>query len=61
MAKCEMCGKGPLFGNKRSFSMRASRRQFKPNLQQIRVQSKEGIFVRKTLCAKCIKTLAKEG
>jgi large subunit ribosomal protein L28 len=59
MAKCEMCGKGPQFGNNRSFSMRATRRKFSPNLQRVRIAS-GGQFVRKTLCTKCIKTLAKE-
>lgn len=59
MAKCEMCGKSPMFGNNRSFSMKATRRKFKPNLQQVKVLEK-GQFVRKTACTKCIKTLAKE-
>lgn len=58
MAKCEMCGKGPMFGNRRSHSMRATRHMFKPNLQRVRVLE-NGAFVRKTLCTKCIKTLAK--
>jgi large subunit ribosomal protein L28 len=58
MAKCENCGKIPTFGNKRSHSMKATRRQFKPNLQTVRVME-NGQFVRKTLCAKCIKTLSK--
>lgn len=58
MAKCEMCGKGPMFGNRRSHSLRATRHKFKPNLQTVRVFDK-GVFTRKTLCTKCIKTLAK--
>ncbi|MBL8160865.1 MAG: 50S ribosomal protein L28 [Anaerolineae bacterium] len=58
MAKCENCGKGPMFGNRRSHSMRATRHKFKPNLQTVRVQDGEA-YVRKTLCTKCIKTLAK--
>lgn len=58
MAKCESCGKIPTFGNQRSFSMRATRRRFKPNLQKVRVLE-NGKYVRKTLCAKCIKTLSK--
>jgi large subunit ribosomal protein L28 len=58
MAKCENCGKGPMFGNRRSHSMRATRHKFKPNLQTVRVQDGE-TYVRKTLCTKCIKTLAK--
>lgn len=60
MAKCEMCGKKPLFGNRRSHSMKATRRQFKPNLQRIHVMQKDGTRVRMTLCTKCIKTLAKQ-
>jgi large subunit ribosomal protein L28 len=58
MAVCEMCGKGPMFGNHRSFSMRATRRKFLPNVQSVRVMEK-GELVRKTLCTKCIKTLSK--
>lgn len=58
MAKCETCGKTPQFGNNRSFSMKATRRKFKPNLQTVRVQE-GGQFVRKTMCTKCIKALAK--
>jgi len=58
MAKCENCGKGPMFGNHRSFSMRATRRMFKPNIQRVRVLE-NGVYVRKKLCTKCIKTLAK--
>ncbi len=58
MAVCESCGKGPQFGNRRSHSMKATKRQFKPNIQTVRVYE-DGKFVRKKLCAKCIKTLAK--
>ncbi len=58
MAVCEMCGKKPMFGNNRSFSMRATRRMFKPNIQRVHVME-DGKSVRKYLCAKCIKTLAK--
>lgn len=58
MAKCEYCGKGPQFGNNRSHSLRATRRQFKPNIQRVRV-FENGEYVRKYLCTKCIKTLAK--
>ncbi len=58
MAKCENCGKGPMFGNRRSHSLRATRHKFKPNLQRIKVYEK-GVFTRKTLCTKCIKALAK--
>lgn len=58
MAVCENCGKKPMFGNTRSFSMRHTRRQFKPNIQRVHVMV-NGKSVAKDLCAKCIKTLAK--
>ena len=58
MAKCENCGKTTTFGHNRSFSMRATNRKFKPNLQKVSVYE-NGVMVRKTLCAKCIKTLSK--
>ncbi len=58
MAKCEMCGKGPMFGNARSHSMMATKRKFKPNLQRITLVE-DGRKVRRVLCTKCIKSLAK--
>jgi large subunit ribosomal protein L28 len=60
MAKCEICGKGPQFGNMRSFSMRATRRKFNPNVQPIKMKGKDGQNRRVMACTKCIKTMAKE-
>ena len=59
MAKCEKCGKTTVFGHNRSFSMRATNRTFKPNLQKVSIYE-NGRTVKKTLCTKCIKSLAKE-
>ena len=58
MAKCEACGKATTFGHARSFSQRATNRAFHPNLQRVTVME-DGKLVKKTLCAKCIRTLAK--
>ncbi len=58
MAKCAHCGKTTTFGHNRSFSQRATNRSFKPNLQKVSVFEK-GRLVKKVLCAKCIRTLAK--
>ena len=58
MAKCEKCGKKTTFGHNRSFSMRATNRKFKPNLQKVSVYE-NGKKVSKVLCAKCIKSLSK--
>lgn len=58
MAKCEMCGKTTAFGHNRSFSLRATNRTFKPNLQTVSV-IENGKKVSKTLCTKCIRTMVK--
>jgi len=58
MARCAHCGKTTSFGHNRSFSMRATNRVFRPNLQQVTVLEK-GRKVKKVLCAKCIRTLVK--
>lgn len=58
MAKCERCGKTTTFGHNRSFSLRATNRTFRPNLQQVSV-FENGRKVRKVLCTKCIRTLVK--
>lgn len=58
MAKCEHCGKTTAFGHNRSFSLRATRRTFRPNLQQVTVLE-NGRKVRKVLCTKCIRTIVK--
>ena len=58
MAKCEICGKGPLSGHNVSFSQRKTKRQFKPNVQRVTLYE-NGRKVRKYLCTRCIKTEAK--
>jgi len=58
MAKCATCGKATVFGHNRSFSQRATNRMFKPNLQKITIVE-NGKSIQKTLCAKCIRTMAK--
>jgi large subunit ribosomal protein L28 len=58
MAVCAHCDKKTTFGNSRSFSMKATKRKFKPNLQKVTLYE-NGRKVKKVLCAKCIKTLGK--
>jgi large subunit ribosomal protein L28 len=58
MAKCDRCGKTTTFGHNRSFSLRATNRVFKPNLQKVTVVE-NGQKVKKTLCTKCIRTMVK--
>jgi large subunit ribosomal protein L28 len=59
MAVCEICGKGPQFGHNVSHSKRATKRQFKPNIQKTKIW-RDGRLVSVMLCAKCLKTLGKD-
>ena len=59
MAKCEMCGKSPQFGHNVSHSNRKTKRQFKPNIQRMKMLE-DGQLVSKYLCARCIRTLSKD-
>lgn len=55
MAKrCEICGKGPMFGHQISHAHNVSRRVFYPNVHRIRVVE-SGTVVRKKVCTKCMK------
>jgi large subunit ribosomal protein L28 len=56
--KCAHCGKSTTFGHNRSFSLRATNRAFKPNLQKVTLMEK-GRKIKMVLCAKCIRTAAK--
>ncbi|MBA2339275.1 MAG: 50S ribosomal protein L28 [Pyrinomonadaceae bacterium] len=56
MAKrCEICGKGPQFGNNVSHANNRTRRRFNPNLQSIRVARPAGGSERLKVCTSCIK------
>jgi large subunit ribosomal protein L28 len=56
MAKrCDVCGKGPQFGNNVSHANNKTRRRFNPNLQSIRVVAPTGGAIRKKVCTRCLK------
>jgi len=56
MAKrCDVCGKGPQFGNNVSHANNKTRRRFNPNLQSVRVQVSAGNNKRQKVCTRCIK------
>jgi len=60
MAKCEICGKSPQFGHNISHSKKATKRQFKPNIQRVRVEV-DGQVRRMYLCTRCLRTMNKAG
>ena len=53
--RCDVCGKGPQFGNNVSHANNKTRRRFNPNLQRIRVQLPQGGNGRMKVCTRCIK------
>ena len=53
--KCEICGKGPLAGNKVSHSNRRTRRVSKPNLQKVKAVV-EGTHKRVRICTRCLRS-----
>lgn len=57
---CAISGKGPLTGNKRSHSLRATRRKWNVNLQKVNVMV-DGKPVRMRISARALRTLKKKG
>jgi large subunit ribosomal protein L28 len=56
MAKiCEICGKGPQFGNKISHAHNVTKRRWNPNLQRVRAVV-NGSVRRIRVCAQCLKS-----
>jgi large subunit ribosomal protein L28 len=58
MAKCQVCGKGPQFGNSVSHSMRHTKRTWKVNTQRVHVVE-NGVEKRVYMCTRCNKTRQK--
>lgn len=52
---CEICGKKPMVGSNVSHAHNVTKRRFKPNLQQVRVQYQGGAK-KITVCTNCIKS-----
>lgn len=59
-AYCELTGKGKQFGHNVSFSLRRTKRVFKPNLQK-KTFYVDGQKIRMTLSTQAIRTLKKKG
>ena len=54
MAHCIVCGKTTQFGNNVSHANNKTKRQFRPNLQRIKIRY-EGKVQRAHVCTRCIK------
>ncbi len=52
---CEVCGKGPGFGNAVSHSKRHTPRRWNPNIQKVRAAVAPGTRRRIDVCTSCLK------
>ncbi len=55
MAKCDVCGKGVVFGNQVSHSHRRSNRAYKPNIKRVKAVvngTPKHIYV----CTRCLRS-----
>ncbi|HYM01013.1 MAG TPA: 50S ribosomal protein L28 [Blastocatellia bacterium] len=52
--RCDICGKGPQYGNRVSHANNRSRRRFDPNLQEVRAVV-SGKVQRIKACTRCLK------
>lgn len=55
MAKCEICGKGVSFGKKYSHSHIRTNRQWKPNVQRVRVLD-DNTPKKMYVCTRCLRS-----
>jgi len=53
-ANCDICGKGPSFGNNVSHSQVKTRRRWNPNIQRVRTLV-AGTSKRANVCTSCLK------
>jgi large subunit ribosomal protein L28 len=53
--RCDICGKGPLFGNNVSHANNITKRRWNPNLQHVRA-SIEGRAKNIWACTRCLRT-----
>ncbi len=58
MARCQVCGRSPQFGNNRPWSKKATRRKWNLNIQKVKV-FENGRMVSKRLCTSCLRTMTK--
>ncbi|MFQ5442564.1 MAG: 50S ribosomal protein L28 [Thermodesulfobacteriota bacterium] len=54
-AVCQICGKGPVFGNNVSHAHNKTKRRWNPNLQKVR-SLHEGQVRKIKVCSRCIRS-----
>jgi large subunit ribosomal protein L28 len=53
--RCDICGKGPLSGNRVSHAHNVTHRRFHPNLQRLRAVV-NGVQKRVKICTRCLRS-----
>lgn len=53
---CERCGKKTIFGHNVSHAHNLTNRDFKPNLQSVRVKLETGGTRRMRICTRCLRS-----
>lgn len=56
MAKCYVTGKGTVYGNSRSHALNANRRQWKANLQTVRIVDENGDVKKVKVSARALRS-----
>ncbi len=60
MARCQITGKKPSFGNNVSHSKRRTRRTWKPNIQKVTIVDSDGTRRKVRVCTSHLRTLYKQ-
>ncbi len=55
MAKCDVCGKAPMFGNNVSHANNKTRKVFKANIKKIRARV-NGSVKKINICTRCLRS-----
>ena len=54
--RCDICGKGPQFGNRVSHAHNVTHRRFNPNLQSVRAVVGKGTHKKLKVCTRCLRS-----
>lgn len=57
-ARCDICGKGPMFGHKISHAHNLNKRKWRPNLHKVTAVI-NGRKARVKVCTKCLRRIQK--
>ena len=54
-ARCEICGKGPIYGSRVSHAHNVTSRRFEPNLHRVRAYLNGG-YKHLRVCTRCVRS-----